>query len=213
MSYSEAPLVTVNADYTDGPRGSLDNVRVVLPGAVIAFVQEAKRFQLREHLTRLLGVRQGRTEAKAGSALVWDRSRCRLLRGGQVLAARPEPGDELLPRWLQWADLQIDGTLLVKAIAGHRPLKSTGDQPEFDEALGTLVDSSTFPVIAGLDANTYNPHALAEDLGLEWRGKGIDGFMYDESLRLGPARRLRPTNSDHRAVMSVLHVPTSRRPA
>lgn len=209
--YALAPLVTVNADFTDGPHGSLDNVLAVLPGAVIAFVQEAKRIRFRDRLTRLFGVRQGRTEAKAGSALLWDRSRCKVIRAGQVLAARPEPGDALLPRWLAWADLRIDGSLEIRAIAGHRPLKSTGDQLEFDIALEQLIDSSFLPCIVGLDTNSPNPAALAGSMGLLWRGFGIDGFMYDRGLSLSRALPLRRTRSDHRAVMSQLDVPLEGR--
>ena len=66
-----APVVSVNADYTDGP-WSLLNVTAVMPGSVFTFVQEGKRIQFREHLSQLVGVKQGKREDRAGSAVLYD---------------------------------------------------------------------------------------------------------------------------------------------
>lgn len=205
---NDAPIVTVNADFTDGPEGGFDNIAAIIPGAVITFGQEGKRVRLRDRLTQLIGVQQGDSDAKAGAFLLWDKHRCKVLDRGFKLGVRPGPGEQMLPRFLSWADLQIDGALSVRAIAAHRPPHRYRDLwPAFDLELDELVDRSRLPSIVGIDTNTEHPRAFADRLDLLWTGHKIDGFAYDPSLELSPARPLKSTRSDHRAVLSVLTVP------
>lgn len=206
---NEAPIVTVNADFTDGPERGLDNVQRVMPGSVITFVQESKRISFRENLTRLIGVRQGDAPDKANSTLLWDRSRVRMVDFNQSLAVDAHRGVEMLPRWLKRLDCRVDDALPVSAIVGHRPPPRYKHLwPEFDDALEAEIYWAPFPVIVGLDTNSHAPAALARRFGLRWAGRGIDGFMYSPKLRVVRPRRLMRTHSDHRAVMATLEVPT-----
>lgn len=200
-----APIVTVNADFTDGAKVGLENVRANLPGSVITFVQESKRIRLREKLPHLLGVRQGTEPDKANSSLIWDKSRVHLIDHTQTLAVDAHPGVEMLPRWLKRIDCRIDDRLLVSAIVGHRPPpRYRWLWPEFDQAVAAEIQFAPFPTIVGLDTNSHTPAMLARSLGLRWSGRGIDGFMYDRRLHVSRARRMKATRSDHRAVLAFL---------
>lgn len=209
---NEAPIVTVNADFTDGPKVGLDNVRAVLPGSVITFVQESKHIKLRDRLPRMLGVSQGHEPDTANSSLLWDHSRVEVLDKSVSLAVDPQQGDEMLPRFLRRIDCKVDDALLLSAIVCHRPPPRYKHLwPAFDEALDVEVRYAPFPVVVGLDTNSLNPAALARSIGLKWAGRGIDGFMYSPKLRVVRPRRLMRTRSDHRAVMATLEVPNHDR--
>lgn len=205
---NQAPIVTVNADFTDGPKVGLENVRAVLPGSVITFVQESKYINFRDRLTHMLGVSQGRERDTANSSLLWDSHRVEVLNRDVTLACDPRPGDDMLARFLRRIDCRIDNELLVSAIVGHRPPgRFKHLWAEFDQAVDAEVRWAPYPVIVGMDTNSLNPAALARSFGLKWSGRGIDGFMYSPKLRLSRARRLKRTRSDHRAVMSTLEIP------
>lgn len=209
---NEAPIVTVNADFTDGPKVGLENVQRILPGSVITFVQESKYIRFRDRLTHMIGVSQGDKPDTANSSLLWDRSRVDVLDRSMSLAVDPLPGDEILPRFLRRIDCRIDDALLVSAIVGHRPpARYSHLWPAFDEALDVEIQYAPFPAIVGLDTNSLNPAALARSLRMKWAGRGIDGFMYSPKLRVVRPRRLFRTRSDHRAVMATLEVPTHDR--
>lgn len=213
---SSAILATINAQGVSDPAPiTLGNVRDVLPGVAVGFLQEVAplrgSFALRLRLSKLLGVHQlRRTSALAGSALVWDRSRVECLRRGHVLAAIPEPGDDLRKRYVLWADLLLDGIMTIRAMVGHRPLPSTGDQPEFDRTLIALVEETPagLPVVVGLDANAHKLPAVQLATGLTWQHLGIDGFLVDQGLRTGLVTRGPRTNSDH----LPLYMPLAVRP-
>lgn len=201
-----APIVTVNADFTDGPRTGLENVQHVLPGSVLTFVQEGKRVQFRDRLSWLLGVSQGhQDDARRNSAILWDRSRVDVLHTNVSLAVEPRSGDEILARFLRRLDCEVDGSLKASAIVGHRPPRYLKHLwPEFDEALEREVEYAPYPVIVGIDTNDLTPARLARSMGLRWSGRGIDGFMYSPELHVSRARSMKPTQSDHRAVLAFL---------
>lgn len=196
---------TVNAQgVTDPADVVLDNVRTTLPGVTIAGLQEVAPLagamgirSLRRNLPgRLLGVHHAlRTPATAGSAVVWDKSRVQLRRRGVELLAQPEPGDDLRPRYGAWVQVAVDDAPLL-FMAAHRPLRSTGDQPEFDRNLSVFLEACPLPWIVAMDANARDLPVLAR-LG-RWRHVGIDGFLVSRQLVTGHVFRLPPTRSDHR---------------
>lgn len=195
---------TVNAQGVQKPADVvLDNVRRSLPGVTIAGLQEvaplrAKAHRLRANLPgRLLGVHQSlHSPASAGSAVVWDKGRCTARRRGVELLAIPEPGDALRRRSAAWVDLDVDGLGDLRFIAAHRPLLSTGDQPEFDRNLARFLQACPLPWIVAMDANARDLPVLAR-LG-RWRHVGIDGFLVSSQLVPGQVFRLPRTRSDHR---------------
>lgn len=203
---NQAPIVSVNVDFTDGPVRGLGNLQAVLPGSVLTFVQEGKRLQLRDRLTSLVGVSQGRgSDARRNSAILWDRSRVDVLHANVALAAEPQPGDDMLVRFLRRIDCEVDGRLKVSGIVGHRPPRYLRHLwPEFDEALDREVRYAPYPVLVGIDTNDLTPARLARSMGLRWSGQGIDGFMYSPELNVSRARSMKPTHSDHRAVLAFL---------
>jgi hypothetical protein len=194
---------TVNAQGVTDPAGVvLDSVRATLPGVTLAGLQEVAPLmgdahQLRGHLPgRLLGVHHSlRSPAMAGSAVVWDKARCELRRRGVELLAQPEPGDALRRRYGAWVEIAVDGVPLL-FMAAHRPLRSTGDQPEFDRNLSVFLEACPLPWIVAMDANARDLPVLAR-LG-RWRHVGIDGFLVSRQLVTGHVFRLPPTRSDHR---------------
>lgn len=195
---------TVNARGVTAPADVvLDNVRRTLPGVTIAGLQEvaplrAEAHRLRAHLPgRLLGVHQAlRSPASAGSAVVWDKTRCQVRRRGVELLATPEPGDALRRRSGAWVELDVDGLGPLLFMAAHRPLASTGDQPEFDANLARFLEACPLPWIVAMDANARDLPVLAR-LG-RWRHVGIDGFLVSRQLVPGQVFGLPRTRSDHR---------------
>lgn len=206
MTAARVQMVTTNVDFTDGPRGSLANFLDSFPGAGLAFLQEAKKLDLRHELSGLVGVHQAGDTARAGSALVWDRTQLQALGRSWHLGANPVPG-WMLARWLTWADLEHRATSFrFRGIAAHAPPRYLGKAPqaEFKANLARFIALSPLPVVVGLDTNQKNPARWAGDLGLGWAGKGVDGFAYSHTLDVGDVRRLKPTGSDHRAVAATL---------
>lgn len=197
---------SVNAQgVTKPPAVVLANVRATLPGVAIAGLQEVAplreaKHTLRANLSgRIVGVHQNcATLATAGSAVVWDK-RVGDVRGrGVVLLASPEPGDNMRRRYGAWVDLDIDGEIL-RYIAAHRPLKSTGDQPEFDRNLALFIERTPHPWIVAMDANTPDLPPVLDRLG-KWRHVGIDGFLVEQSITTRRAFKLPDTPSDHRPI-------------
>lgn len=194
---------TVNARGVTAPADVvLDNVRRTLPGVTIAGLQEVaplrKMTGLRANLPeRLIGVHHSTSPlARAGSAVVWDKTRCQLRRRGVELLATPEPGDALRRRYGAWVELDVDGLGPLLFMAAHRPLASTGDQPEFDANLARFIEACPLPWIVAMDANARDLPVLAR-LG-RWRHVGIDGFLVSRQLVPGQVFGLPRTRSDHR---------------
>lgn len=206
-----AVLATINIDFTDGPAREAFNLVAALPGVDVAFLQEAKDLNARKVLNDLFGVAQNRSSgARAGSVVAWDKGRGVAGTTGQTLGTVSTAGHELLPRWLTWVDLTLDGLLTFRAVAAHRPpLRFKDLWPGFDAQLRGLVEESELPVVVGIDSNTHDGPGFAANVGLEWVGEGIDGFAHDPRIVVGDVRRLKPTHSDHRPVVVTLDVDAS----
>lgn len=199
------------AGVTQSSEKSTDNLLSALPAVDLAFMQEALKVKVRKALSKLLGVHQDLTSAATrGVAIAWDKQTVEKDGRKRVtLGSRRAPG--VRDRHLIHVDVDLEDRLTVRAIAGHRPLKSTGRQDEFDDTLRQLVDTSPHPVIVGIDCNDRDPDAWAKSLGLRWHGKGIDGFAVTPGIKLVNVRRQKATGSDHRPVTAVLQVGPSRK--
>lgn len=212
---SRAVFASINAQGVSDPPGVvLDNVRAVLGGVTAAGLQEVAPLRgphrLREGLSRrAVGVHHDvRTGSRAGSAVVWSKTAARARSRGLRLLAEAEPGDDLRDRYLAWVLLVLPGLGPLVFGSAHRPLRATGDQPEFDAALARFLRACAFPAVIAMDANarTWPPtgHAAAAAAGWRWVGVGIDGFIVSPGLRVGEAFRFPATRSDHRPVGVVV---------
>lgn len=219
---------TINAaGVTSSPPVTAQNVTSIMAGIGIACVQEAKPLRGRWSLRRLfsrrtIGVHQVTdTAAEAGSAVVWDKSRCKPGDRGITLGVKPQPGDDVLARYLVWIDLTVDRVLTLRAVAAHRPpWRERHLWPAFDRAVADLVNGSPHPVLIGTDNNSHQMPMTVRGLLVPY-ARGIDMFLVDE-LRGLRVRRVdgRPTTyhlvntpSDHWPValdLLVQEVPTSK---
>lgn len=196
---------TVNAQgVTSSAPIVLRNVQTTLPGIALAGLQEVAPLRgphtLRKSLPgRLVGVHHNtRTPALAGSAVVWDKTRVSVIDRGVELLATPEAGDDLRKRYGHWVMARVDQSNPFLFMAAHRPLNSTGDQPEFDANLARFLEgyrALVTPWIVAMDANARELPRL-RSLG-RWRHAGIDGFLVDRRIVTGAVFKLPNTPSDH----------------
>lgn len=203
-------VASINAQgVTDPAQAVLDSVRTPLAGVAIAGLQEVAPLrgphQLRLALSgKTVGVHHDtRTGARAGSAVVWDKSRVTARGRGMALLARAEPGDAMRDRYAAWVQLDLQGDdnrgISLLFVSCHRPLRSTGDQPEFDGALAGFLRNAPVPWIVAGDWNTPRLPPVLDRLG-SWKRAGIDGFLLSPGLNSGRAFRLPATRSDHRPI-------------
>lgn len=218
MTYFVA--ATVNAQgVTDGRMQTLRNVRDALPGVALAGLQEVTPLRgdwsLRERLSRkTIGVLQKtRTKGTSGVALVWDKSRVRMIEGSDRIAVGTHPeGVRMLTRYILAADFVIDGRLIVTAVVWHRPKWAYRHLwPAFDAACLALVEQARHPVIVFTDNNSRSiPTALRPVLRAFARR--IDMVLLSQQLRaIGQAFDLPRTGSDHLPVGLRVAIPGSRR--
>lgn len=214
-------VATINAQgVTDTPTTTLANVRDALPGVGLAGLQEVgnltHRWSLRNHLaSRALGVIQDTsTKARAGVALVYAKSRVRLLRRHPLQVGTHPDGAKMLTRYILAVDACIDRTLFVTVIDAHRPpWRYRHLWPIFDAQVNRIVESARYPVIYLTDNNSpYLAPVLRDDLTAY--GRGIDLIALGKGLhttrrngRRTGAFLLPATRSDHRPVAIELQIP------
>lgn len=197
-------VLTTNVDWALRPARVKADLAQLTQQSDVLLVQEAKNVRL----TRLVdtaqwGVIQNvSSKDRAGSAILYRKSRARVLQHGQTVGVRPH-GVKMLTRWITWADLRVDGQYAFRAVSAHRPpARYKGLWPLFDANVRTFVARSPRPVILGADWNApaHSDPAGLSRLGLRMRGAGIDGVMIDRRLDTSAARRQVKGFSDHRAV-------------
>lgn len=209
-------LGTFNAQgVTDPGRTVAGSILAAMQGIDLGFLQEVGPCHVRQVLPATMGVHQVMDDAGTkGVAAVWNTARALVGRQGLRLGVEPH-GRKMHPRWLAWSYIELENRLTVCAVAAHRPPARFHElTPAFDRNLATLVENSPHPVIVGMDSNDRAPLQMAKDLGLAWSGVGIDGFLFDPRLAIGPARKVRPSvfeKSDHDLVIADLQLGPSRR--
>jgi N-acetylmuramoyl-L-alanine amidase len=135
--------------------------------------------------------------AKAGSFVAW-RDGIACTDAGLAVGTRARLSD-LLPRYITWADLMVDGTT-VRFAALHMPPKRHW-RPYWNRMarrLERFIDASPYPVVAGGDWNKLlldSPGNFDRFGG--FTGWGIDGFLVPLSLDVNDMQRMRGTRSDH----------------
>jgi hypothetical protein len=192
-------IATVNDDFTDRKT----NLKRVKAGVVM--VQEAKNTNIRGVLKNRdqFGVHQGKTEDKAGSAIVWNKDRVKGGQRGYALGVTPQ-GAAMLKRWISYTDVNVDGAK-VRMVSVHRPpARFKRLWPDFDKNLAAFIKHSPLPVVVGMDANQKNPRALAHRTGLRWHApKGsIDGFLASREVKFETVWRAPKGSSDHHPVLA-----------
>lgn len=216
MSY--IVCATINAQGVSDPkRVTLENVTDALPGVALAGVQEVanlrRRWSLRNRLAhRTHGVYQDTsTAAKAGVALIWDKSRVKVLRRDIDLGVRPWPGDDQRSRYLLQADVCIDACMFATVIVGHRPKDALAHlRPAYDDALRAAVKQARHAVILFTDNNDDELEPDLRKLLTPYvRGKR-DLIALGKGLKPRAGHRvafdLPATNSDHRPVGLMVQV-------
>jgi hypothetical protein len=204
---SALTIATVNDDFTDRKT----NIGRVKDRADVVMMQEAKNTHVRRAVRGdSFGVHQNvRRDDQAGTALVWRRDKAQKKDSGYEMAVRPH-GRAMLNRWINYTDLNVDGTT-VRMVSVHRPpprFKSLW--PLFDANLAAFVKSSKGPVVIGLDANQRDPQHLARLTGLRWHAPpgSIDGFLVSPGVEVGKMWRLPRGSSDHNPVLARFHFRT-----
>lgn len=211
---------TINAQGVSDPKAvTLENVRDALPGVGLAGLQEVanlrRRWSLRNQLAhRTTGVYQVTdTAATAGVALVWDKSRVRVMRRDIALGVKPWPGDDQRTRYLISADACIDESMFVTAIVGHRPKRALRHLwPAYDRALLETVLSARYPVILFTDNNAHELPRVLRSV-LTPYARRIDLIALSEPLMTrgrAQAFDLPATRSDHSPVAIELEVRPGR---
>ncbi len=207
-------VATINDNFYT-PRSNVPHVT-----ADVLLAQEVKFENVDQLLGKKWGVHQDtRRLDKAGTAIAWNRDEFHHAKGtgkGYALAVRPN-GHDLLNRWINYTDLDIDGRT-VRMVSVHRPPK--GDRalwPKFDAHLAAFVDQTRKthkgPIIIGLDANQGNPQALADKVGLRWVAPGpksLDGFLVSKGVDVEKIRRRPEGSSDHHPVVAKFSIHTPR---
>lgn len=208
-----ALLASINAQGVQDPTPvTLENVRDALPGVTLAGCQEVGdltgNWSLRNRLAkRTMGVHQaGDTYARAGCALVWDRSRVLVTRRSVHVGVRPGRGDEMHTRYILDDDVCIDAQMFVTAIVAHRPPQRLDHLWDtFDENLAERVDAARHPVVLFMDQNS---HRLPEPLRAQLVAHTIeiDTIATSPGLTRAEPFLLPATRSDHRPLALPVEV-------
>lgn len=217
----EFTFFTYNIDFNRTnlkEKTSLDSVK---EKADVLCVQEAKHLDVGRVLGNKFFCHQNLSDqAKQGVALAWRRGKVHRL--FNVPGKRPRiqhrgylvgvlgRGLKLLPRYINWRDLEFDGTV-VRVISTHRP-------PQrfkwlwnlFDRVLAAFVKRSPYPVIIGMDSNEADHRGFEKQTGMVWHGVGIDGFYLTPWLNKhvvkGSLKAHPKAKSDHHPVSLVLDI-------
>ncbi len=200
-------VATINDDFTDG-KTNLRNVNGAVNPDIMLF-QEAKNSNLHKEAGKGMDTNQNlKSDALAGSAVLWDTNQVKAGKGGTVLGVNPPKGVGMLDRYMSFQDITVEGRQ-VRMISVHRPpMRFKGQWAAFDRNVAAFVKSSKLPVIIGLDANERTPQRLAKATGLRWESPGpksIDGFLVSPEIGVANVRRLPKGNSDHAPVVADFH--------
>ena len=183
-------VATVNDDFTD----RVSNLNKVKKQASVLLVQEAKNSRVRNVLGDKYGVHQDVSRSdKAGSAVAWNRKDVDVMDTGYAVGVKPN-GHALLTRFMNYADMEIDGQK-VRMVSVHRPPPRDSELwPLFNKNLAEFVKNTRGPVIIGMDANHANPVKLEKATGLRWVAPegSIDGFLVSDRVKLEGMHRMAP---------------------
>lgn len=205
-------VATVNDNY-NSPGSNIEEV--LQQHADIVGIQEGKATDYRRRLSYRYGVHQDTsTEARAGSAIVWDRGiNLNAQRRGWTFGVHA-PG--LLARFLAWVIFRPTGVHPFVVIAAHwPPQRVRGWWHPYELALSARVRyfrARGFLVIVPSDSNQHRHRARFA--GLVWHSASatsIDGFWTSPRIRVQSVRFLPFGTSDHKPQVARMVIPGSHR--
>jgi len=212
---TEIRLVTANVDFTLRPFMVKEDLAFIIEHADVITFQEAKRVDIDQLITDPdWSVYQPMaTDALKGSGVAWRNDKFKRKATGRTIGTKPF-GRGMLPRYIAWARLEIDGQDIVFSSLHMPPKRFWGWL--YNNMLRNVEDfiwTRYAPVVIGGDWNKLVSRAtdllqMAKRVNGRFFGVHIDGFLVipKGKLRVVRVKKLRETHSDHDPVQVVIEV-------
>jgi endonuclease/exonuclease/phosphatase family metal-dependent hydrolase len=215
-------LVTCNDDWASAGSNMTELLRLAKPDVI--FIQEGKRANYAALVypgskRRLFPpedwlVHQDiSSEARAGSVVIVRKAAAPILgRAGFTFGVK---ATGLLPRWVAWVRVRIQGVRFFLFSAHRPPVRVRRFWHPFDIALWArlkLAQAAGRVIMGGSDSNQHGgPSRIPR--GLKWAGLrgSIDGFILSKRVRVAHIRELPKGTSDHHPVLATVEIPIPAR--